>query len=124
MGISRRAGFHSGQIYGQRLNISGEQVVGVNSAGQNDVTATERDHIIGVDTSDGSSHTVTIPDSLKKKGFTLVIVDEGGSAGTDAINVNVSCNVDGSDASSGTSLVSTNYGSAGLYFNGSNFFTF
>lgn len=122
--MGRRYSFHSGKVTANRTEIEGEQIVGIRDVGKDDTTARTSDYIIGLDTND-AVQTVTVPNSMiAKKGRILVVNDTGGNAGTNAIQVEADCDLDGTDASSGTDAVTSNYGSVGIYSDGSNLWTF
>lgn len=77
------------------------------------------DYIIGV-TTNAAARTITMPNSGMASGQSWVIKDEAGTAQS-ANNITISgngANIDGS----ATFVINTNFGSATLYFNGTNFF--
>jgi len=83
-----------------------------------DTTITD-EGIVGVDTS-GGVVTVTIASSVINSGATLIIQDEGGNAGTDAITIATggSENINGS----ATLQITSNYGGFVVESDGSNLF--
>lgn len=76
--------------------------------------------VIGVDTS-GGAVTITLASSDADAGKIVIIKDEGGASGTDAITIATegSETIDGSASTS----ISTNYGVVRLYSDGTNWFT-
>lgn len=83
-------------------------------------TTKETDVIIGVDTT-SAAVTVTLATETVTKGRVVIVADEGGNAGTNAITIATegSETIDGS----ATASISTNYGAVRLYSDGSNWFT-
>lgn len=75
--------------------------------------------IIGV-TSTAAARTITLPNTGLVAGQRFVVKDESGAAATNNITISGNgANIDGA----ATKLISTNYGSVDLYFNGTNWFT-
>ncbi|RLG11856.1 hypothetical protein DRN69_07280 [Candidatus Pacearchaeota archaeon] len=118
--MGRKFGWHSGKVTCKGLDNSGKQVVAHTSVSSN-YTVKDDDYIIGVDTS-GGAVTVTIPTALLKKGRTLIINDEGGSASSN----NITIATEGSEKIDGsaTATISTNNASIGLYSDGSNWYSY
>ena len=84
-------------------------------------TITGDDAIIGVDTS-SAAVTVTLASALVAAGRVVIVHDEGGAAGTNAVTIATegSETIDGSASAS----ISANYGTTRLYSDGTNWFTF
>jgi len=82
---------------------------------------TSDDTIVAVDTS-GGAVTITLATADTVAGRVVIIKDEGGQAGTNAITIATegSETIDGSASTS----ISTNYGVVRLYSDGTNWFTF
>ena len=83
-------------------------------------TALQTDYIIGV-TSTAAARTITLPAAATVgAGWTYIIKDESGGAGTNNIIVdgNGAETIDGA----ATQAINTNYGSMNLYCDGSNWF--
>lgn len=82
-------------------------------------TVSDLGYLYPVDTN-GGTVTVTLASSMVSDGSKLVVKDEGGLAGTNAITIATggSENIDGGT----TATIGSNYGSMGLYSDGTNWF--
>lgn len=82
-------------------------------------TALASDLIIGVNFA--GACTITLPSALAEAGRRYVIKDESGLAATN----NITVATEGAELIDGaaTAVINTNYGSLGLYSNGTNWFT-
>jgi hypothetical protein len=78
------------------------------------------DYIIAV-TSTASARTITLPTAVNATGRKYVIKDESGGAATNNITINTTSSqtIDGAS----TKTISSNYGSATVYSDGSNWFS-
>lgn len=85
------------------------------------VTISTANQIVGADTS-GGVLTVTLASSMVAAGAWIIVNDEGGSAGGNAITIDT----EGSETIDGGSSITigTNNGTAKVYSNGTNWFTF
>ena len=86
-----------------------------------DYTTTATDIIIGV-TSTSSARTVTLLSGMVAEGVIVIIKDESGAAGTN----NITIATEGSETIDGsaTLVISSNYGVARLYSDGTDWFSF
>jgi len=89
-----------------------------NTGNGNDLTVSEDVEVVYADTN-GSTLTVTIPQSEEADGRVVTVVDRGGNAATNAITVSAGSgnDVNGSDQDL---TLSTNYGALTLRYNGDN----
>lgn len=87
------------------------------AAGNYNVLST--DYIVAKTGITGGGDTVTLPDATTNSGQVFIIKDESGSAATNNITVATAAgNIDGV----ATFTMNVNYGSAGFYSNGTNYF--
>lgn len=123
-----RYGFHSGKVTSDALEVSnqsnfkGRQKVNVTKATGATYTVKEQDYIIGVSASATTACTITIPTDLLVLGRVIIVDDLGGGANSKNITIGTESTekIDGGD----TATISTNYGSLGLYSDGTNWFSF
>lgn len=120
--------FHSGKVTvsglqtDKKSDFKGRQIVKYSAASGTTYTVAEEDYLIGVTASATTACTITIPTDLLESGRILIIDDTGG----DSSSQNITIGTEGSETIDGsaTATISTNYGSLGLYSNGSNWFSF
>lgn len=84
-------------------------------------TISAANQIVGVDTS-GGVVTITLASAMLAAGAWVVINDEGGAGGTNAVTIDT----EGTETIDGGSslTIGTNNGSVNVYSNGTNWFTF
>lgn len=121
--MGRKYGFRSGVVTSYKFVNEGAYVLKRVATGDgNDYTVKDNDYLVGADTND-SALTVTIPSSLiAKEGRVIIVNDEGGNAGTNAITIATEGSED-IDGSSSTTI-GTNNGTLALYSDGSNLFSY
>ena len=106
----------------KEAKFKGRQKVNVAKATGTTYTVTEQDYIIGVSASATTACTITIPTDLLVLGRVIIVDDLGGGANSQ----NITIGTEGTETIDGgnTATISTNYGSLGLYSDGTNWFSF
>lgn len=113
------ASFSTGQVFLNQITAHGSGIVYKYNASATDIVLTTSNYIVGI-TSTAAVRTVTLPD-IADPGTTFVIKDESGGAATNNINIVVNLGVKTIDGVT-TYPINTNYGSATVYYNGTNYF--